>query len=287
MNLFKTLLPIYILCFATLQAEEFRIAVSDLIASSIQAPLEAHADQNEFTLVIESIGSLPALDKLRSDEVDLAIVALPDDNRSPRGEFIVSPFAYDASMVVVKQSNPIQEISMKELGGIFGSRQELSVNTWGDLGFSGLGSRNIYPCLGISENSITLELFRHYVLNGTSLNSNVSIEQVDNVEDLIISNGSAIALMPRLPKKSGLKTLMISRDDDSPAFGPTSNNVHHGDYPIRLPFCIAYNQRDKSKLVSLIRYLIEDEMASYLESNGLFSLSNNVRRNLVMELELE
>lgn len=287
MKLFKTLLPIYILCLATLQAEEFRIAISDLIISYIQAPLEAHADEHGFTLEIESIGSLPALDKLRSDEVDLAIVALPDDNRSYRSEFIVYPFAYDASLVVVKQSNPIQEISMKELGGIFGSRQELSVNTWGDLGFSGLGSRNINPCLGTSENSIILELFKHYALNGTSLNSNVSIDQVDSVEALVSSNGSAIALMPRLPKKSGLKTLMISKDGDSPAFGPTSNNIHHGDYPIRLPFCIAYNQRDKSKLVSLIRYLLEDEMASHLESNALFSLSNNVRRNLVMELELE
>ncbi len=287
MAIFKTLLPIYILCFTTLQAEEFRIAVSDLIVRDIQAPLEAYADEHEFTLEIESIGSLPALDKLRSDELDLAIVALPDDNRSPRGEFIVYPFAYDASLVVVKQSNPILEISMKELAGIFGSQQELSVNTWGDLGFSGLGSRNINALLGVSENSIILELFKHYVLQGTSFNSNVSIDKVENVEALVISNGSAIALMPRLPKKNGLKTLMISNDADSPAFGPTPNNIHHGDYPIRLPFCIAFNQRDKSKLVPLIRYLLEDEMASHLESNSLFSLSNNTRRNLVMELELE
>ena len=287
MNFIRSLLPVYLLCFTTLQAAEIRIAASDLIAGYIEASLEAHADEYDFTLEVKSVGSLPALDKLRSDEVDLAILALPDDNRSSLSDFTIYPFANHSSVVVVNQSNPIQEISISQLAGIFGSREELNVSTWGNLGFSGLGSRNINPFVGISENSLNLELFKHRALRGSSLNSNVTIDQVSSIEALIISNVSSIAIMPSIPKKRDIKALMISKDLDSPAFGPTLNNIHHGDYPIRMPFYIAYNQRDKSKLISLVRKLLEDEVASNLESNGIFPLPTNVRRKLIMELELE
>ena len=287
MNFIKFLLPVSLLFISTLHAQEIRIAVSDLVSSYIHAPLKSYSDEYEFTLEIESIGSLPALDKLRSDEVDLAIVAMPGDIRSESTEFIIYPFAYDASLVVVNQSNPIQDISINQLAGIFGSREELSVSTWGQLGFSGLGSRNINPLVGISENNITLELFKHRVLKGYSLNTNVTIDQAVNIEALIISNVSSIAIMPCTPKKNDIKALMVSKDSDSPAFGPTPNNIHHGDYPIRMPFCIAYNQRDEAKLISLIRELLEDEVASHLESNGIFPLPLDVRRKLVMELELD
>ena len=287
MNFIKFLLPVFLLFTSTLHAQEIRIAVSDLVSSYIHAPLKSYSDEYEFTLEIESIGSLPALDKLRSDEVDLVIVAMPGDIRSESTEFIIYPFAYDASLVVVNQSNPIQDISINQLAGIFGSREELSVSTWGHLGFSGLGSRNINPLVGISENNITLELFKHRVLKGYSLNTNVTVDQAVNIEALIISNVSSIAIMPCTPKKNDIKALMVSKDSDSPAFGPTPNNIHHGDYPIRMPFCIAYNQRDEAKLISLIRELLEDEVASHLESNGIFPLPLNVRRKLVMELELD
>jgi len=287
MSFFKFLLSVLLIFVSTLRAQEIRIAVSDLIAGYIHDPLKTHADEYEFMLDIESIGSLPALDKLRSDEVDLAIIAMPEDIRSQSSEFTICPFAYDASLVLVNQSNPIQDISINQLGGIFGSREELSVSTWGRLGFSGLGSRNINPLVGISENSITLELFKHRALKGSSLNTNVTIDKVDNIEALIISNVSSIAIMPFTPIKSDIKALMISKDSESPAFGPTPNNIHHGDYPIRMPYCIAYNQYDEAKLISLIRKLLEDEVAYHLETNGIFPLPPNVRRKLVMELELE
>ena len=44
---------------------------------------------------------------------------------------------------VVNDSNPIDEISVARLGGIFGSNEELNLNTWGEFGLSGWGSRNI------------------------------------------------------------------------------------------------------------------------------------------------
>ena len=160
MNLGKTFLLLPLTLMVTAQAEEIRIAASDLLADYIKAPLEAYAAENDSTFVVDSIGSLPALDRLRSDEIDLAIIAVPDGDEVPRDEFSVYPFAYDVAVIVVNATNPIDEISVARLGGIFGSNEELNLNTWGELGLSGRGSRDIKALAGTTDESISLELFK-------------------------------------------------------------------------------------------------------------------------------
>ncbi|MEC7230394.1 MAG: hypothetical protein VXV91_04260, partial [Verrucomicrobiota bacterium] len=76
MNFGKTLLLLSLTLIANVQAEEIRIAVSDLLTDYTLSPLRVYGAENGTTYVIDSIGSLPALDRLRSDEIDLAIVAV-------------------------------------------------------------------------------------------------------------------------------------------------------------------------------------------------------------------
>ena len=142
-ELWKNAFTLPLSLIATAQAEEIRIAVSDLLADYIREPLQVYGTENGITLVVDSIGSLPALDRLRSDEIDLAIVAVPEGDELPRDEFDIYPFAYDVAVLVVNDSNPIDEISIAQLGGIFGSNEEFNLKTWGELGLSGWGSRNI------------------------------------------------------------------------------------------------------------------------------------------------
>ena len=169
MNFGKMLLLLPLSLIATAQAEEIRIAVSDLLADHILAPLKVYGAENDTTFVVDSIGSLPALDRLRSDEIDLAIVALPEGDEVPRDEFNIYPFAYDVAVIVVNDSNPIDEISVARLGGIFGSNEELNLNNWGELGLSGWESRNIKALAGINDKSIALELFKHSIFKGGGL----------------------------------------------------------------------------------------------------------------------
>ncbi len=289
MNLGKTLLLLPLTLIVTAQAEEIRIAASDLLADYIKAPLEAYAAENDSTFVVDSIGSLPALDRLRSDEIDLAIIAVPDGDEVPRDEFSVYPFAYDVAVIVVNASNPIDEISVARLGGIFGSKEELNLNTWGELGLSGMGSRNIKALAGTSDESIALELFKYSILKGSVMKPSVSMVKDTEVEDLLRSDAASIAILSRMPENRNIKVLMVSSDSDTyaPAFGPTDDNVHYGDYPIRLAFYIVYNLRDDAKLRPIVRELLNDEVATSLRSNDLVSLPETVRSKFLIDLDLK
>ncbi len=289
MNLGKTFLLLPLTLMVTAQAEEIRIAASDLLADYIKAPLEAYAAENDSTFVVDSIGSLPALDRLRSDEIDLAIIAVPDGDEVPRDEFSVYPFAYDVAVIVVNATNPIDEISVARLGGIFGSNEELNLNTWGELGLSGMGSRNIKALAGTSDESIALELFKYSILKGGVMKPSVSMVKNTEVEDLLRSVATSIAILSRMPENKNIKVLMVSSDSDTyaPAFGPTDDNVHYGDYPIRLAYYIVYNLRDDAKLRPTIRELLNDEVAISLRSKDLIALPETVRRKFLIDLDLE
>ena len=289
MNFGKMLLLLPLSLIATAQAEEIRIAVSDLLADHILAPLKVYGAENDTTFVVDSIGSLPALDRLRSDEIDLAIVALPEGDEVPRDEFNIYPFAYDVAVIVVNDSNPIDEISVARLGGIFGSNEELNLNTWGELGLSGWESRNIKALAGINDKSIALELFKHSIFKGGGLKPNVSVVKDTEIEDLIGSDVASIAILSRVPENSNIKVLMVSSGGDTyaPAFGPTDDNVHYGDYPIRLSFYILYNARDDVKVRSTIRELLNDEVATSLRANDFIALPDTLRRKFLIDIDLE
>jgi len=289
MNLGKTFLLLPLTLMVTAQAEEIRIAASDLLADYIRAPLNAYAAENDSTFVVDSIGSLPALDRLRSDEIDLAIIAVPDGDEVPRDEFSVYPFAYDVAVIVVNATNPIDEISVARLGGIFGSNEELNLNTWGELGLSGMGSRNIKALAGTSDESIALELFKYSILKGGVMKPSVSMVKNTEVEDLLRSDAASIAILSRMPENKNIKVLMVSSESDTyaPAFGPTDDNVHYGDYPIRLAYYIVYNLRDDAKLRPTIRELLNDEVAISLRSKDLIALPETVRRKFLIDLDLE
>ncbi|MEE2988174.1 MAG: substrate-binding domain-containing protein [Verrucomicrobiota bacterium] len=289
MNFGKTLLLLSLTLIANVQAEEIRIAVSDLLADYTLSPLRVYGAENGTTYVIDSIGSLPALDRLRSDEIDLAIVAVPEGEEVPRDEFNIFPFAYDVAVIVVNDSNPIDEISVARLGGIFGSNEELNLNTWGELGLSGWGSRNIKALAGTNDKSIALELFKHSIFKGGGMKPSVSMVKDTEIEDLISSDAASIAILSRMPENSNIKVLMVSSGGDTyaPAFGPTDDNVHYGDYPIRLAFYILYNSRDDAKLRSTIRELLNDEVATSLRANNFIALPDTVRRKFLIDLDLE
>ncbi|MEC8220000.1 MAG: hypothetical protein VX014_05165, partial [Verrucomicrobiota bacterium] len=170
-----------------------------------------------------------------------------------------------------------------------GSNEELNLNTWGELGLSGWGSRNIKALAGTNDKSIALELFKHSIFKGGGMKPSVSMVKDTEIEDLISSDAASIAILSRMPENSNIKVLMVSSGGDiyAPAFGPTDDNVHYGDYPIRLAFYILYNSRDDAKLRSTIRELLNDEVATSLRANDFLPLPDTMRRKFLMDLDLE
>lgn len=267
-------------------AEEIRFAASDLLSDFIRSEIEAFSQASDLTIDMDGVGSLPALDQLRTDEIDLAIVADPDGSIVKNQNYVVFPYAYAISVVVVNVNNPMNELSLQQLGGIYGENEEFKYINWGDLGLTVWNSRAIKPMAAQIQESISLELFKHVVFNGRGMKTSVALAKPEEVQKLIQEDVAAIGLLSHVPKSAGMKTIMVSQRRDAPAYGPSTDNVHYGDYPIRLPFYVVYRERDEARLRDLLVKLYSDEVDVKLKANGLVALPESVRRKILVDFEL-
>lgn len=286
MKIRTPILVSFFLSMACVQADEIRLLASDLISHFISQPLRTLAETADLDLKINSSGSLPAIDRMRANETDLSIIAIPEGSETPEG-FSTYPFAYDAAVIAVNSGNPLDEISMTRLGGIYGTNEEYNFNTWGQLGLSGWASRNIKPLAGPAEDSISLEIFRHGVLAGGPMKPSVGMLRDNEIEEALAGNITTIGILSQLPKNKNLKVLMLSRAEGSPAYGPSLENIHVGDYPLRLSFLVIFNPRDTDKVKPVLRMLLSEEVAAALNTNMLFSLPDSVRNQLLIDLNFQ
>ncbi|MEC8650094.1 MAG: substrate-binding domain-containing protein [Verrucomicrobiota bacterium] len=267
-------------------ANEVRIAVSDLIAGTLTDTLMLHAEENNLQYKIDSIGSLPALDKLNAGEVDMALIAIPSSSIKLSNNYQLYPLAYSTSIVAVNVNNPLDEISINRLSGTFGSHEELSLSTWSEIGLSGWGNRGIKPIVGQLDGSISLELFKHIAFEGSKLRSTVNLLKNNAALSIISNDVAAIAILPMNPEDKYIKVLSVAKDQDSPAFEPSDDNIHFGDYPFRLSFYIVLLKSEVPNLAYIVEALLSDSVAEVLSASHFVPIPYNVRQQLQMDLTL-
>jgi len=131
-----------------------------------------------------------------------------------------------------------------------------------------------------SSDSLALDLFRFTVLRVPQLKTTMGIHpNLDELVRRVRVDDTTIALFPCLPTDTaGLHVLLVARDDKDVAFGPTPENIHTGDYPIRLPFYIVFKPERAAELVGVVNTLLDEPVAVELTKLGYVPVPANFRR---------
>ncbi len=263
------------------------MAVSDLMADSLEASIADLAEQNSLKISFSKQGSLPALERLTSDELDIAVIVLPEGHAMPDSRYTVYPLAYDVAVLAVNEDNPIGEVSLPQLEGIFGSDGREDYQSWEGLGLSGWTGRSIKTFAAEIENSISNELFKFTVLNSGGFKRSVSLVDVASAERAISSDVTCIGLLSRKLDSRRIKTLMVSTGNDTPAYGPSPDNVHYGDYPLRLPFYVVFETSNRNRIKPILAYLLSEGCSKLLQSKNFYALPDTVRSQYSFELNMQ
>ena len=267
--------------------EELRISVSDLLSDTLEAQLSNVASLNSFEITYYKEGSLPALERMASDELDMAIIAVPDGHVMPdSARYTTYPLAYDISVIIVNEDNPMGEASLSELGGIFGNNETLDYQTWNELGLSGWAGRSIKMMAALHDTSISNEIFKYTALSSNTFKSSVNVVDTAAVEKAVANDVTCIGLVPRKGKSEQTKSLMISSGTGLPAYGPSIDNVHYGDYPLRLPFYVVFETVNKARIKPILSYLLSENCAKLLEESDFYTLPETVRGQFSFELNM-
>ncbi len=276
------------LCAAEPARADVRVVGTDLLGLEASRALYALAGRADFPLVLAFDGSRPGFDQLKAHRADLALLVLAPDE-SVVGEGLQSiTLAYHCVVVLVPVSIPLQQITLPQLRDVFSESGSSNLGRWGDLGLGGeIAASAIALHVPSVGQGIAVEFFRQAVLGDRRFKS--SVERYANPAELVLrltGDRRGMALAPvRPPDAPGLKIVRVAVRTGEPAFSPTPENLHSGDYPLAMPLRMVFRRESARTLRPLLHFLLSDEFVLVLEHAGVVPLAPTARRQQSAALE--
>jgi phosphate transport system substrate-binding protein len=178
--------------------------------------------------------------------------------------------AVDGLSVYVSADNPVSELSLEQLEGIFTGR----IKNWKQVG----GKDMAITVYSRENSSGTYEFFKEHVLKGK-----------DFIASAETKPGTAAVLqaVAKDPKGvgyggaaygAGAKHLKVKKDDSSPAIDPTEENVLSQKYPIWRYLYIYLNPAlDKGEIGAYLNWIRSEEGQKIVKDVGYYPLPAHLR----------
>jgi phosphate transport system substrate-binding protein len=178
--------------------------------------------------------------------------------------------AVDGLSIYVAADNPVKELSLPQLEGIFTGK----IKNWKAVG----GADAPITVYSRENSSGTYEFFKEHVLKGKDFASSAQtmpgtaavLQAVAKDKNGIGYGGAAYG--------AGAKHLAVKADDSSPAIEPTEENVLGQKYPIwRYLFIYVNPALDKGDIAAYLKWIRSDEGQKLVKEVGYFPLPAQLR----------
>lgn len=271
-------------------ADQIRISGSDLLDGALREDLAAFGKRSDLALSFDLHGSRLGLEALNQGRADLALLVFSAQDPKPGPELSDAVIGYLTSVVVVPADLSLTQISYPQLAGAFGASELSNYRRWSEIGVLGEWAPRAISGMVLRRSAgLSLDLFRYNVLQKPDLKP--TIAQLDSAEEAygrLLGEEGGIAILPFAPPSGKkLKVLLLSKGGGAGdvAYPPTAENLHTGDYPLRLPVHVVFRKGEAGKLSRVIRHILADETAPALQAVGVMPLPVQARNQLVFDLE--
>ncbi len=249
-----------------------RIVGSDLLGEPFAKALETQATRDGVAVVLNLSGSRVGIEKLNTGEADLAFVVLAPDEKLPEGNWTAEPMAYRAALVAAPRRIGVSQLTLTALDGFFGMSGPAGYTQWGQAGVTGQPAPltvHTHVLAGRAD-ELSTEIFRHVALRGTRLKPAVQRHaSLASLVEKMESEEGGLAILPAPPPEQvNWRLLAVARAEGEPAFGPTLENIHLGDYPLRWPVWVVYRADAGAQVRTMVRFVWSDAAAKALSDGS-------------------
>jgi len=268
---------------------DVRIVGSDLLGKDFTDAVATYSKRNELGLKLSLEGSRSGIEQLQSGLADLGLLVFSPGEKRPEAPFVMLPVAYHTVAVVVPSTLSLTQITFAQLNMIYGDDAQSNLKRWRDLGVTGeWANANILPNIPGGAGGITYDLFRYTVLKAPTLKPTVGVQaSLAATLTRIRGDEGGIAVLPLMPENQPrLKTLLVAKGAQDVAFGPTSENLHSGDYPIRLPVYLVFRKDAAKRLQPVLKYFLSEDAVRLWEGAQLVPVPIQARNQMIFDLEV-
>ena len=178
--------------------------------------------------------------------------------------------ALDGLSVYVNPENPLNELSVAQVGDIFTGK----IKNWKEVG----GADAPITVYSRENSSGTYEFFKEHVLKGKDFAASAQTMP-----------GTAAIVQAVVKDKNGIgyggaayggssKLLSIKKTETSPAIAPNEETVMNGTYPIwRHLYVYVDPSKDKGEIADYLTWIRSDDGQKYVKDIGYYPLPKNLR----------
>ncbi len=272
-------------CFGLLLA--FALNAADIGGSDLLSPLAAGLTKAGATS--DFAGTLPAARAYADGR--LGAVLLMERSGGPAakdGPGDPPPFtlASSAAVVVVHRSNAVTQLTLPQLADAFARDRRDPLTHWS--GLPGGRSELVSPALCSPEGHFVRELLTGLVCPESPLRPDVRQGLTPEAAAQLAASRSDILLLIAQPPAGVGRILPVADGREgrpTSAYLPTPENVHAGDYPLRLPI-VLHVRKDRARVLRpALAWLCSDEAADILRQRGLHPAPVEARRRWLLRLD--
>ncbi len=237
----------------------------------------------DISIEVAGGGSGVGISNLRQGTVDIAnasrklkdteAVQVKQNTGKEAKEFVV---AHDGIGIYVHKDNPIESITLEQLGQIYG--KNATITKWSQLGVNHAdlcGSDEIV-CFSRQSNSGTYQFFRDAVLKkGDFRLGTRDLHGSKDVVDAIGNTACGIGYSGMGYKTDAVKFVKVSKVADGTPFEPTIENVLSGDYPIARPLQMYTLGDPTGAIKEYIDWIYSTAGQTIVKDNGYVPLAAN------------
>ena len=169
--------------------------------------------------------------------------------------------AKDGITVYLNEANPVNELSIKQLSGIYTGK----IKNWKEVG----GARCRHQAYGRENSSGTYVFFQENVVKGDYAASCQTLPGTAAVVNAVKNDKYGIGYGGAAYSK-GIKQCMVKKDDKSPAFTPSAETIKNGTYPISRYFYMYLRNRPTGEIKNYIDWILGPEGQKLVVEEGYF-----------------
>lgn len=172
--------------------------------------------------------------------------------------------AIDGLSIYVHESNPVQELSLAQIKAIYTGK----ITNWKDVG--GADARIIL--YSRENNSGTYVYFKDNVLEGEDFAASAqNMPGTAAVVNAVAKDRYGIGYGGAAYAK-GIRELKVKKDDSTPAYEPTAENIKSGKYPISRFLYLYTRSKPTGTLKAYIDWILSDEGQEVVSKVGYFPI---------------
>lgn len=273
----------------TKAVDAIQLVGSDLMGPAFRQAVVRFGETNETDVMLNLAGTRLGREAMYPTRSQVGIFVTRDGNlplAEGQAKFLLG---YHTLVAVASKELPVDQLSFSQLGAIFGAGEAATQLRWGEFGARGeWRGRAILPKIVSGKGAIVHDLLSYAVLRSGRFKATVEIlPSRADVLAAVRANDGALGIVPALAAgDADLKVLLLAVDEGNVAFGPTPENVHAGDYPIRLPIYVTFYREQARELTRFLRFLLSEEVAEALKADAVIPLPISVRNQQVFDLEV-